>query len=189
MQLFNEESAIMIQADFLKDYNFDFNVASQQDHSYLVPSGSYARAQLKILGGGCIKKEDPVTKTLNIALYINVEFLLLDPPYAGRIISHMLGLQGLKNECFFESLWASEGRSMIRAIVESARCVHPSDASEEAKHARKLNSFDDLQGLICAIKVGLAYDPADKRKLRNKVSEIITPAHGMYPEIMGTRKS
>jgi hypothetical protein len=56
--------------------------------------------------------------------------------------------------------------------------------SETAMAARKINSFDELDGLEMLIKIGIEHDRSGVYQDKNKVASIITSEHAMYKEYM-----
>ena len=74
------------------------------------------------------------------------------------------------------------GRTFIKSLLNSARGMQPSDDSSQVKQARTIQSFADLDGLVCALKVGVELDSYNNE--RNCISAIIMPDHKDYAVIM-----
>jgi hypothetical protein len=54
--------------------------------------------------------------------------------------------------------------------------------SEAAMAARKINSFDELEGLEMIIKIGIESDRSGVYPDKNRVLSIITPEHKFFAE-------
>ena len=105
----------------------DFNDAKK--NSNLIPKGTLAKVRLTIRPGGF---DDPAqgwtggyaTRGTTGAVYLNVEFTVLEGPYARRKICRMIGLYSPKGPD-----WANMGRSLVRGILNSARGISDKDNS------------------------------------------------------------
>jgi hypothetical protein len=81
-------------------------------------------------------------------------------------------------------LYAEIGRSMIRAIFNSANSLHSKDKSLEAEKQRQIKSFADLDNLVCLAEITIndkGYKP------RNEIKTILTSDHAKYSEYMDER--
>ena len=67
------------------------------------------------------------------------------------------------------------GKARIRAILESAKGIHPNDISETAVAARKIESFSELNNLDVMIKIGIEHDKSGMYQDKNRVVSIVTP--------------
>ena len=81
-----------------------------------------------------------------------------------------------------DNKWGQFGRSFICSILNSARKLDPNDLSENAKCARKIKDFGDLDNLEFVIRVGVKKDAYGLPK--NVVGSIITKGHKEYQNIM-----
>jgi hypothetical protein len=52
--------------------------------------------------------------------------------------------------------------------------------SEAAMAARKINSFEELNGLEMLLKIGIEHDRSGVYQDKNKVASIITPDNQLY---------
>jgi hypothetical protein len=97
--------------------------------------------------------------------------------YVRRKIFDKIGISG-------SDVWINMGKARIRAILESAKNINPKDMSEAAMAARKINSFDELDGLEMLVKIGIDSDRSGVYPDKNRVMSIITPDHAMYKQYM-----
>jgi hypothetical protein len=155
----------------------DFNGADQQMEFGLIPAGTIAKSRLILKPGNGFS--DPfLTRSKNgDSAYLDCEFVILEGRFAKRKIFDKIGISGTGN-------WVNMGKARIRAILESAKNIDPKDISEAAISARKINSFDELNGLEMIIKIGIEHDRNGVYQDKNKVASIITPDHAMYKEYM-----
>jgi hypothetical protein len=65
-------------------------------------------------------------------------------------------------------------RSVMRAILESARGIRPDDKSDEAKKAREVAGYGDFNGLRFIGRIGVE-SPQNGYAAKNKLVEAITP--------------
>jgi hypothetical protein len=146
----------------------DFNDAEPQVEFGLIPANTIAKAMLTVK-----QSNDPqnpgVTKSKILdSSYVNCEFTIVEGEYAKRKVFHKIGVVG--NE-----MWVKRGKSLTRAILESAKNIDPKDMSEKAKQARNISSFLDLDGLEPIIKIGIERDRNGAYPDRNKILGVITP--------------
>ena len=155
----------------------NFNDAGLQSSYDLIPANTIAKARLVIKAGN--DSHDPlITHGKNRdTSYLNCEFIILEGQYAKRKVFDKIGLEG-------SDKWVNMGKARIRAILESAKGINPRDMSEMAMAARQINSFDELNGLDCVIKIGIERDKQGQYQDKNRVVSIITPEHISYSEYM-----
>jgi hypothetical protein len=155
----------------------NFNDAEPQMEFGLIPANTIAKARL-ILKPGADFSDPFLTRSKNgDSTYLSCEFVILEGQYARRKVFDKIGISGGDD-------WINMGKSRIRAILESAKNVSPKDMSEAAMAARNINSFEELNGLEVAIKIGIESDRNGVYQDKNKVSSIITPDHKMYQTYM-----
>ena len=106
------------------------------------------------------------------------EFIILEGEYVRRKIWGLIGLHSSKG-----SEWGNIGRSLIKAILNSARGFCENDNSPEAQNARKINGFADLDGIEFVAKITAKKDQSDD--MRNEIRFAITPDNKDYKSIMG----
>jgi len=165
----------------------DFNGADAQDAAFdLIPAGTIAKISLTVRPGGA-GPEGWLTKSkTSPALYLNTEAVILEGPHARRRIYTRIGFKGKSLNERGEDNYANRGRAMIRGILESARGIKASDASDTAKAARKIRSLGELSGVDLVVKIGIEKDndkPEDPG--RNTLKAAIGPDHSAYLKVMG----
>jgi hypothetical protein len=151
----------------------DLNSAEAQTEFALIPNNTIAKARLTIKPGGDFS--DPfLTRSKNReSTFLNCEFTIMEGQYVKRKVFDKIGING-------SDQWINMGKSRIRAILESAKNINPKDMSETAMAARKINSFDELDGLEMLIKIGVEHDRSGVYQDKNRVASIITPDSQLY---------
>ncbi|MEA1053327.1 hypothetical protein U5801_26505 [Lamprobacter modestohalophilus] len=163
---------------------FDFNDAEQQQGFELIPAGTLARVCLRIKPGGY---DDPsqgwtggwATRSAQTdAVYLACEAVILDGPHARRKLWWNIGLSSPKGPT-----WTQMGRTFMRAVLNSARHIHPGDTSPQAQAARRIQGFGDLDGLEFAVRIGIEANGRGEDK--NTVTSVVEPDHRDYAALMG----
>ena len=108
------------------------------------------------------------------SVYLKCQFTVTQGIYANRKIFGLIGLHSDKGPA-----WGEMGRSFIKAILNSARGIAPSDNSHRAQMARCINSFTDLDGIKFIAQVGIEKDIDGQE--RNNIKCVIEPGHIDYP--------
>ncbi len=163
----------------------DFNDAEAQQGAFdLIPKGNIVRVRMTIKPGG----HDDVaqgwtggyaTESFDTgSVYLACEFVVLEGPFAKRKMWSNIGLQSRKGP-----VWGQMGRSMIRAILNSARNVHPQDNGPQAAAARRIQGFNELDGIEFLVRVDVEKDA--KGEDRNVVKLAVEPDHKDYATLMG----
>ncbi|MGA1049252.1 MAG: hypothetical protein ACO3UU_14695 [Minisyncoccia bacterium] len=161
----------------------NFNDAEDQMSYELIPHKTIAKVRLLLKKGNYVTKEWPdgyasLSKS-GTSVYLACEFVILGGEYENRKIWSNIGLHSDNSEKYGEI-----GRSMIKAILNSANSLHSKDKSLEAEKQRQINSFADLDNLICVAEVTIN-DKGDSP--RNEIKTILTPDHAKYSEYMDER--
>jgi hypothetical protein len=158
----------------------NFNNAEDQMSYELIPHKTIAKVRLLLKKGNHVTKEwsdGYATKSKSgTCLYLACEFVILSGEYENRKIWSNIGLHSDNSEKYSEI-----GRSMIKAILNSARGLHAKDKSLEAEKQRQIKSFADLNNLQVVAEITIN-DQGDKP--RNEIKTIITPDHTRYSEFM-----
>jgi hypothetical protein len=155
----------------------DFNNAEEQREFRLIPNNTIAKARLTIKPGNDVSDPFLTQSKSGDSSYLDCEFVIMEGQFVRRKIFDKIGISG-------SDAWVNSGKSRIRAILESAKNVNPKDISESAISARKINLFDDLNGLEFVAKIGVEHDKNGVYRDRNKIASIITPEHVSYKEYM-----
>lgn len=162
----------------------DFNDADDQREFALIPPKTLAKVIMAIRPGGY---DDPsqgwtggyATRSDKTgAVYLNAKFTILEGPYAKRVVFGLVGLQSPKGP-----EWTNIGRSFLRAILNSARGIHPTDQSQQAQNARRIRGFADLDGIEFVARIDVEKDQNGEDK--NVVKAAIQPDHKDYGQLMG----
>jgi hypothetical protein len=157
----------------------DFNDAEQQQGFDLIPKGTIVRVRMTIKPGGY---DDPsqgwvggyASESFDTgSIYLACEFVVLDGPYARRKMWSNIGLHSKKGPA-----WGNMGRTFIRAVLNSARNVQPQDNGPQAAAARRIEGFQDLDGIEFLARVDVEKDA--KGEDRNVVKLAIEPDHKDY---------
>lgn len=161
----------------------NFNDAEEQMSYELIPHKTIAKVRLLIKKGNYIAGEfQDGYATLSKAgtsIYLACEFVVLSGQYEHRKVWSNIGLHSDNSPKF-----AAIGRSMIKAILDSANGLHPADKSPEAEKMRTIKSFADLHGLACLAEI-IINDRGDQP--RNEIKTFITPAGSIYNDFMDER--
>ena len=161
----------------------NFNDAEDQMSYELIPHKTIAKVRLLLKKGNHVTQEWPdgwATKSKSgTCVYLACEFVVLSGQYEHRKIWSKIGLHSDNSP-----LYAEIGRSMIKAILNSARGLHSKDKSLEAEKQRQIKSFADLDNLqvVAEITIKTSGDQP-----RNEIKTIITPDHARYSEFMDER--
>jgi hypothetical protein len=162
----------------------DFNDADDQREYALIPPKTLAKVIMTIRPGGY---DDPsqgwtggyATRSDKTgAIYLNAKFTILEGPFAKRVVFGLIGLYSPKGP-----EWANIGRSFLRAILNSARGIHPTDNSPQAQSARRIKGFADLDGVEFVARIDVEKDQNGDDK--NVIKVAIQPDHKEYAALMG----
>ena len=159
----------------------DFNDA--QSNTNLIPKGTLAKVRLTIRPGGFDDAAQGwtggyATRGSTGAVYLNGEFTVTEGQYARRKIFTLIGLYSPKGP-----EWSNIGRSFLRAILNSARGIHPADNSQEAQSARRIKGFADLDSIEFIARIDVEKDQNGDDK--NVIKAAIQPEHKDYAALMG----
>jgi len=158
---------------------FDFNSASEQSSYDPIPKGSMVRVRMTIKPGGYDEPAQGWTggyatrSTSTGSVYLSCEFVVLDGPFARRKMWSLIGLHSPKG-----AEWTNMGRTFIKAILNSARGINPSDSTPAAQNARRISGFADLEGLEFLGKVDWEKDQNGQDKC--VIKSAVTPDHKEY---------
>jgi hypothetical protein len=159
---------------------FDFNNAEQQQGGELIPAKTLCKVVLAIRPGGH-GDQGWLTKSDSGFEYLNLEATVASSPYAKKKIFQNAGVGGPTDG---HQKAAQITRSLLRAMLESARGIDPKDESDAARQARQVNGWQDFQGLEFAIEVGIEKDKTGQYPDKNKIQKVLTPDHSKYQQVM-----
>src|SRR3954468_22971060 len=122
----------------------DFNNAGQPRSRELIPDSTVIPVQLTLRAGG--EEEGGWLKRSRngTARMLDLEFTVIDGPYARRKFWTMLTVQG---ETAGQLMAVEISSEHVRKMLESAHGIKPSDKSEAAAAARQISSWEELDSL------------------------------------------
>jgi hypothetical protein len=149
---------------------YDYNQAPEQRTFELIPSGTVAVMEINLRAGGA--GDDGLLKLTQKgdAEALDLEFIITEGPFAKRKIWGFFVVSGTTDG---HQQAADITHSRLRAILESARNIKPTDVSEAAKKAR-LASYIDFDGLRFIGKIGIEQGTGGYKD-KNVLLEVITP--------------
>ena len=162
----------------------DFNDAEEQREFALIPPKTLAKVIMSIRPGGYDDASQGWTggyatrSDKTGAVYLNAKFTILEGPFAKRVVFGLIGLYSPKGPD-----WTNMGRSFLRAILNSARGIHPADQTPQAQTARRIRGFADLDGLEFVVRIDVEKDQNGEDK--NVVKAAIQPDSKEYAALMG----
>ena len=158
----------------------DFNDAEQQQSFDLIPKGTVAPVRMTIKPGG---HDDAAqgwtggyaTQSFETgSIFLACEFVILDGEYARRKMWSNVGLHSSKGPA-----WGNMGRTFIRAVLNSSRNIQPQDNSPQAAAARRIQGFNELDGIEFVARIDVEKD--GRGELRNVVKMAVEPDQPDYP--------
>jgi hypothetical protein len=157
---------------------YDYNTAGEQRSFDIIPDGTIAVVEMSIRPGnagegGLFKR----TKNGD-AEGIDAELIVVEGEYAKRRFWDFMVTSG-KTGGHAQAGDITVRR--LRAILESARGIKPTDVSETAKKAR-MAEYADFDGIRFMCKLGVEPARGDY-KAKNIVGEIITPDRKEWHQI------
>jgi len=160
--------------------SYDFSGAKPQGGGGLIPKNTLCPVHLTLRpgghgDGGWLKR----TKAGN-ALMLDCEFTVIDGEYAKR---KFWGYFTVEGETEGQLKAVDITRSLLRAVLESARGVKPSDASPGAQEKRKVNNWNDFDGLRFWAVVGVEESKDAQYADKNKLSAVVTPDRKEWTQI------
>lgn len=164
---------------------FDFNSAGEQASFDLLPKGTLVKVRMTLRPGGFDDSSQGWTggyatcSESTGSVYLSAEFVVLEGEYSRRKLWSLIGLYSPKGP-----EWSNMGRAFIKALLNSARGIHPSDTGPAAQNARRITGFHELDGIEFLAKVDWEKDANGQDK--NVIKTAITPDHKEYAALMGT---
>lgn len=148
----------------------DFNAVMGREND-LIPAGTFLKVRLSISPGG-YGAEGLLSKTRNTNIwYLKTMLIVVEGIYTLRKIYHRFAVQGPDPH----DSWVEKGQRQLRMVLESARNILPTDTSEAAQNLRKVQSYNDFNGLTFCIKAGVETPKNPVYAPANCIQRIITP--------------
>src|SRR5262249_34996329 len=111
---------------------------------------------------------------------VDLEFTVIEPKeHAKRKFFQRQTLRG-KTEGHAEA--GRITRDLVRAIIESARGILPSDTSEAARAARSVTGWHEIDGMRFRARLGVR-PPEDGYAAKNIIKEVILPDNKDWKKI------
>ena len=169
----------------MKNYWNELNAYEEESSTYgIIPNGTIAKVIMKIKPGNYNDQaqgwvDGYATKSIiSGSIFLDVEFTILEGPYAKRKIWGMIGLYSDNGP-----MWGNMGKAFIKGILNSAKGISPKDTSDTAAEARRIDNFKQLDGIEFAARIDITKDRDGKG--RNEIKAAITLDHKDYAEVMG----
>jgi hypothetical protein len=149
---------------------FDYNTATEQRDFDVIPDKTIAVVQLHIRPGDA--GEDGLLRRSKSgeAEGLDCEFIVVEGPYAKRKFFAFMVLSGTTDG---HAQAADITKSRLRAILESARGVKPTDVSEAGKKAR-VAGYRDFDFIRFMGRIGVEPAKGDYRA-KNILASVVTP--------------
>jgi hypothetical protein len=155
----------------------DFNNAPEQRSDGPIPDGTIATVQLALRPGGAGEGGLFKRSRDGACEMLDLEFIVVDGPHAKRKLWENAVIAGT-SDGHAKAAEISHGK--LRAILESARGIKPSDPSVEARKARTAE-YADFDGLRFIAKIGVEKGrpkndgSGENYPDRNFLATVITP--------------
>lgn len=150
---------------------YDFNDAETQRTGELIPDGTIVPVHMTLRPGGAGDEGWLKLTKAGDGQMLDCEFTVIEGEYARRKFWSLFTVEGTTEG---QKKAVGITRSRIRAMLESARGIDPTDESDKAVEARRIHSFADLDGLRFWAVVGLEKG-TDGYKDKNVLKAVITP--------------
>lgn len=157
----------------------DFNSADDQKDFKLIPRGTIARVKLTIKPGGYDNHQLGLTgryatqSETTGSIFLICEYVILNTEHIKRTVWSLIGIKSNKGP-----EWGNQGRSYIKAILNSAHGFKSSDNSDEAQRARKLTDLSELNGITFLARIDVEKD--QHGDVKNVIKTAITPDSKHY---------
>jgi hypothetical protein len=172
--------------------NIDFNNADTQfdgpSDFELIPDGEYVTLVSSIRPGGIgdggwLTQGQPSASSSGGWQFISFEFVILGGTYDKRKVwqNVMFDCVGPTDPQKAEKT-TNISKSLIRAMLESARNVHPTDESEDAIQKRQIKGLEDLNGLQFRARLRIEKSKDPQYEDKNQIKVIVTPDMDGYKD-------
>jgi hypothetical protein len=155
--------------------NLDFNDADKQRSFDVIPANTICTLQLTIRPGGAGDDGWLKRSADGNSEGLDCEFVVVDGLHSKRKLWQLFTLRGTTQG---HAEAGEISRNTLRAIIESAKGIHPIEKSEAAQLARKLSGWGDLDQIRFVARLGVR-PPKDGYAAKNTILEVLTPdRHG-----------
>ncbi len=149
---------------------FDYNQAGEQRSFDVIPDKTVAVVQLTIRPGAAGPDGILRRSKTGEAEMLDCELIVVGGPYDKRKFWELMTLSGTTDG---HAQAADISHSKLRAILEFARGIKPTDVSEAAKKAR-VAEYADFDGIRFVAQIGVEPAKGDYRA-KNFLAQVITP--------------
>lgn len=169
------------------------NEEEQRERKYgPVPAGSRVLVSLELQRSRYPAPFDPiVAKSQKGLLQLFCKFRVMAGSYEGCSWYENLTLPASNQQIQLDDkqrLSARIGGSLIRAIIEANRGIDPKAVDERSARARRINAWQDLNGMTFPARLGIDKRPykASDGKLfwNNRIASVVTVTSKEYRELM-----
>lgn len=149
----------------------DLNSADRQREggAEIIPDNTVAPVILSLRGIKATKDKS--------GQMLDIEFTITAGPFQKRKFWGLMMVGGNGSEGHAKAVAITLSR--LRAIIESAYGIVPTDDSEAAIAARRLGDWDDLDGLEFVARIGIEKGTGDYKD-KNVLKGAVTPDDGDY---------
>jgi hypothetical protein len=174
----------------------DFNDADPQRSGDLIPDGTYCSLKATVRPGGNDLPGHEYdhglfrlsSKPDSDAVMVDIELTVLPPsPHAGRKLWQLFTVHGGSVDEDGTSKGWMVSKSTMRAVIDSALGLEPTDMSEEAKAKRTMRGFRDLDGIEFFARIGIERGgpTGDGGTFldKNRIAHIVVPGELQYPAL------
>lgn len=171
--------------------SFDMNDAEPQKTSEIIPDGTFAKVTLTLRKGG-LDGESEIDKGLlkpsnspgSDVLMLDCEFTVVEGPHVRRKFWQMLTVSGGKVDEKGISLGWKITKSTIRAMIDSALGLDPTDMSDATKAKRVLRGFADLNGITFIAKIKVESSDNPRYSDSNKLDRVVLSTEPEWRKVM-----
>ena len=155
--------------------------AREEGSNEPIPAGIY-RLQAEVTPGGWGDGEVLKKSSKGTLAYLNVCNHLVEGPHKGRLVWDMIMVELIgNNPTDGNQRIVKKGRTRVRRIVESARCVNAElEPVETLSDKLAINKWGDIHGLAYVALVGIE-EANGTYKAKNTVESIVTPCDKEWP--------
>jgi hypothetical protein len=166
----------------------DYSKAPPPRGFELIPPGTLATVIMRIRPGGVGEDELLTRSKEGDCEMLNVEYTVVDGPYARRKIFENQIIEGTTQG---QKDMADHYADVRRRTLESARNIKKGDTSPQARAAYQAD-LKDFDGLTFPVKIGVEKGkphkdrPGENYDDKNIIAKVITPAQKEYRPVVQT---
>ena len=179
--------------------NMDLNTADKQRTFDPIPDGSFCKVLLQFKPGGftlpgCAAMDNNLFKSSqrSDAVMLECEITVIQGPHEHRKFNEFWVVSGGNLDDKGNSKGFNITKTRMRAAIESNMGIRPDDESQQARAARQISGFSDLNNITFWAKIGV--DPGEpytdqqtgQQRVgfdKNKIDRIVTPDMAEYADL------